>query len=180
MGAIDLVGDNIENIETVKWRIRNHRYTKTASRMTEEQARAIFESIKEKFGPFVQELKELERKDVAPLIIRLIKENPRTTAFHFASLILSFASGSVVTSVLGRLGFGTLGPRMASFAAKYQSAHGTPWAFRAAQSAGMHGKYRPIFEGAARAWGAFNEISFEAWKWARKNGTTGNAGGSGL
>lgn len=151
-------------------------------------ARVLFEKTKQTFGHLVTGLQELEWDQLPPAVIKYIQDNPKTTAFQLACLLVVAMPSLVATPGLFALGFSPTGPmagesHMASgikvtractvnnehnlgwLASAFQSMYGTVLGFSTLQSAAMGGwgvgYVYPVVQAGAAVVGGFAEI----FKW---------------
>ncbi|QSZ34355.1 hypothetical protein DSL72_005946 [Monilinia vaccinii-corymbosi] len=112
-----------------------------------------------------------------PAIIKgWIKAHPYQTAFHVVNGVVFFCPAAASGPVLYLLGFGSLGPRAASFASFLQSKFGVVAAksgFAYMQSAGMGGYGVGTINIASQLSAAVGSLSTWLWRWFSGNGTGG-------
>ncbi|KAK0257770.1 hypothetical protein LTR91_000665 [Friedmanniomyces endolithicus] len=96
-------------------------------------AKKVYEYAKKAFGLVCSGLRKVKAH---------VKKHPweyARRAFQMVMILLAVGSGLVVTSVLGLLGFSSIGPVAGSTAAAFQSLHGATAGFSLLQSAAMGG-----------------------------------------
>ncbi|KAF7903458.1 uncharacterized protein EAF01_006507 [Botrytis porri] len=116
---------------------------------------------------------KMKWEDLPDNIKDWIKAHPYQTAFHVVSGVVFFAPAAASGPVLYLLGFGSMGPRAASFATFWHSKIGVVVAksgFSFMQSAGMGGYAAAAVNTAVQASAAVSSLGAGFWGWARGSG----------